>query len=100
MNTTAETTDIRMEAWNLGRNHSITEAYALLENGHPVAVRVFKALSRNEWGVKAAWTDGLKGVNVSLGRNPRTGVTTELTGQRLVMPARRTHGVAANGGTI
>lgn len=97
--TTTATTDIRLRAWSFGRNvGTLAQAYLALELGNDDAVAVFAALSRNEWGVKAAFADGLKGVNIEL-RDPTTGITKVLTGRPVVLPARR-RPVAANGGTI
>lgn len=93
-----KTTDIRMEAWGLARAQSQAECYRLLERGDAVAVRVFAALARDEWGVRAAFADGARGVNIDL-TDPRTGVTTRLTGTRRPMPPVR-RAPAANGGTI
>lgn len=86
MTTTQNTQDIRIEAWNFGRTNTLAECYSLLENADPIAARVFAALRRNEWGVEAAWKDGLKGVNI-VATNPRTGNQVAFTGRRVGMTA-------------
>jgi hypothetical protein len=96
---TPMSTDIRIEAWNLGRTNTAAECYTRLERGDTVAERVFAAMRRNEWGVEAAWKDGLRGVNIET-TDSRTGITTARTGRRAPMPVRRTVNVAANGGSI
>lgn len=60
-----QTEDIRLEAFRLGRKtRSMAAAFRLLEAGDEQAVRVFAALSRDEWGTKAAMADGIAGVDV------------------------------------
>lgn len=63
--TTAQTTDIRIAAWSFARrSQTLAVAYRRLENGHADAVRVFAALSANEWGVEAAFASGLRGEDI------------------------------------
>lgn len=91
------TSDIRLEAWNLGRTNTAAECYTRLERGDEIAVRVFAAIERNEFGVKAAWLDGLRGVNIEIGSGVER---TSLVGHRHPMPVARSGRVAANGGSV
>lgn len=99
--TTATTaTDIRIAAWAFGRKvTSMAHAYRLLEARHDVAVRVFAALEANEWGVKAAFADGLRGVDITAKADAVTTIAYT-AGDKYPEPIMRTRGVAANGGTI
>jgi hypothetical protein len=93
-------TDIRVAAWAFGRKvTSLGHAYRLLEAGQDEAVRVFAALSHNEWGVQAAFRDGLAGVDITARRDAVTTVAWT-AGAKYPEPARRSTVVAANGGTV
>lgn len=70
--TTNAVEDIRIAASRLGsiafgynEDCPIDQAYRILASpaykSHGLAVRVFKALEAREWGVAAAFADGLKG---------------------------------------
>lgn len=72
MTETTTTEDIRVAAFRLGaiargfnEDRPISAAYKILESpaytAHDLAVRVFAALNRNEWGVADAFSDGLNG---------------------------------------
>jgi hypothetical protein len=98
--TQATETDIRIAAWAFGRKVTgMGHAYRLLEAGHADAVRVFAALQRNEWGVKAAFADGLNGVDITARADAVTTVAWT-GGDKYPEPLIRRTIVAANGGTV
>lgn len=98
---TSSTSDIRITAWSFGRRAgSLTKAYRLLEAQDATAEAVFSALERDEWGVKAAFRDGLDGVNIEATHGVTTHVWTGGTPYPEAAFAVRRRIVAANGGTV